>query len=347
MMPQDTQPASARQPLAYVGRAGEDLKASIERALDFIEWHRFVDKGARVFVKPNFTLSYYKEGVTTSPRFLRALLEILSSRAGKLIVGESDGGNHSFTAEQAFAAHDMYRMCSELGADLVNLSSVPAEMVEGEVLGKKVKVGLPSLLLHDVDCFVSAPVLKIHVITTVSVSLKNSWGCYPDTMRGLHHQDLSQKLALIARVLSPKLVVVDGTHALNRHGPMYGESVATNLVLAADNTVAADALAASVMGFQPEKIAHLALAERAGLGPARLDRVTLNQDWRQFRRQFCVQRTPLDRISRLLFCSDALARLVMSSPLTPIAYKLGGLLKSPEERELSARLKAGRQGGQG
>ncbi|MCK4722583.1 MAG: DUF362 domain-containing protein, partial [Dehalococcoidia bacterium] len=210
---------SKTQYRAYIDEVGNNLKATLEQGLQFINWDDYVDKNSTAFVKPNFTFPYYKEGITTSPEFLRCLLELLKGKAGTVIVGESDGGNHSFKADEAFEGHNMYQICKETGIELVNLSTLPSETIESKISGKTVKVQLPKLLLEEIDCWVSVPVLKVHVMTTVTLSLKNSWGCVPDTMRCLHHQNLAYKLALIARLLKPKIVVIDGTYALDNHGP--------------------------------------------------------------------------------------------------------------------------------
>ncbi|MFC1974497.1 DUF362 domain-containing protein [Chloroflexota bacterium] len=323
---------------AYIGELADDPGLALQAGLEFIHWDKYVNKKSKVFVKPNFTFPYYKEGVTTNPEFLKRLLELLKSKADTVIVGESDGGNHSFTAEDAFQGHNMYQICKETGAELVSLSTLPAETIESEVLGKKIRVQLPKLLLEEIDCFISVPVLKIHVATTVSLSLKNSWGCVPDMMRCLQHQNLIYKLALIAKLLKPKIVVIDGTYALNRHGPMYGDAVRTDLVLVADNTVAADALGARILGFSPQEVKSIAVAERAGLGSTRLEDVETNRDWRDYKRQFQIEQTLIDRGYSLLFYSDTLARLVMASPLTPAIRKVAGIFRTSAEKELASQL---------
>jgi len=326
---------------AYIDKTDGELKATLKKGLDFIKWHKYIDKTSKVFVKPNFTFPYYKEGVTTNPEFLKSVLELLKSRTDKVILGESDGGNNSFRAEEAFQEHNMYEMCQELGVDLVNLSALPTKTIESEIFGKTVKVKLPKILLEEVDCFISVPVLKVHVMTKVSLSLKNSWGCFPDTMRALQHQNLSLKLALIAKYLKPRIILIDGTYALNKHGPMYGEPVNSNLVIVADNTVVADTIGAMVMGFLPQTIEHLVVAERAGLGSTDLETIEINQDWQQYKRQFQITKTLVDRASSLLFYSDLLAKLVMDSPLTPLIYKVAGLLKTPDEKKIASQI--GRQ----
>ncbi len=326
------------RPRVFLERTEGDLKASLQRGLQYIDWDRFVNGKSTVFIKPNLTFPRHIEGVTTSPELLRCLLQLLRGKSGRVIVGESDGANHAFTAEESLAGHSLYDICKEEGAEAVSLSKLPSSVIESSVLGKKVKVQLPDLLLNDVDCFISMPVFKVHAMTTVTLSLKNSWGCVPDTMRCLLHQDLAHKLALIAGRLKPRIVIIDGLYSLNRHGPMYGEPVKTDLLLVSDNTVAADALGASVMGFSPASIKHLSLAEKTGLGPLALSDMQINTDWSQYRRQFQVERTLIDRVSSLLFHSELLAKIVMDSALTPLIYKIVGLFRSPDEKRVAGQL---------
>jgi len=323
---------------AYIDKLSDDLKVTLRKALEFINWEKYIHKNSTVFVKPNFTFPYYKEGVTTSPELIKSLLEIIKERTNNVILGESNGGNHSFRAEEAFKGHRMYKICKEVGVKLVNLSNLPWKYVESKIQSKKVKVQLPRLLLEKINCFISLPVLKVHVVTGVSLSMKNLWGCYPDTMRCLHHQNFSHKLVLIAKLLKPKIVVVDGTYALDKHGPMYGEAVKTSLILTANNPVVADTLGAMILGIPLKRAKHILVAEKEGIGTTNLQEVRINNNWRKFRRQFQIKKTLIDRASTLFFYSDKLARFVMDSPATPLIYKVASILRSPEEKEVASQI---------
>lgn len=325
---------------AYITEVN-NLKDDLIESLGFINWKREIKKDPTVFVKPNFTFPQYKEGITTNPELLKNLLELLKNRADNVILGESDGGNHSFSADRAFEGHDMYKICRETGVDLVNLSKLPSRFIVDKIQGKNVKVQLPNLLLDEVDCFISVPVLKVHVMTGVTLSIKNLWGCYPDTMRCLCHQNLDYKLALITKLLDPKMVVIDGIHALDGHGPRYGDAKKLNLILAANNPVVADALIAEIMGIPLENAKHISIAERDGLGTANSREVKINDGWEQFKRQFQIRRTLIDCVSWLLFNSDALAKLVIRSPFTPLIYKMAGLLRTLEEKEVANQINRG------
>jgi uncharacterized protein (DUF362 family) len=318
---------------AYITRI-TDIPRDIQTSLEYVKWAEHVRPGSTVFVKPNFTFYEHRPGVTTTPEVLKGLLAMLRDRAGRVIVGESDGGNHSFTADQAFRGHHMPQICQEMGAELVNLSQLPAVEVEERIQGVLVKVRLPKLLVENVDCFVSVPVLKVHAITTVSLCIKNLWGCHPDTMRCLQHSNLSYKLALIAKKVRPRLVLIDGTYALDNHGPMYGTPKKSDLMLAADNPVVSDALGAAIMGIPVSRAEHVLVAEREGLGTTDLSQVHLPLDWESYKMQMHVHRTLLDSLSTLLFKSDAIARIVMDSPLTPTIYGIAGRFRDQDEQKV-------------
>lgn len=325
---------------AYVGKTTDNLALDVRTAMEAVKWTDQISQGDTVFVKPNFTFYEHRPGVTTSPNVLRELLHVLTSRAGKVIVGESDGGNHSFTADQAFKGHGMPEMCAELGAELVNLSTLPAVDVEETIQGVKVKVQLPKLLLDEVDCFVSAPVLKVHAMTHVTLSMKNLWGCYPDTMRGLHHSHLSEKLTLITKSVNPKLVLIDGTYTLDNHGPMYGTAKRTDMLLSADNPVVSDALGTAIMKMHLKKAKHIVTAEKEGLGTTDLSKVYLPQGWQKYCIQCQVRRTFVDNLSSLLFKSDLLAKIVMDSPLKPVIYGIAGTFRNKDERKMVDEIEA-------
>lgn len=268
--------------LVHIGEIKNDLKSTLHEGLEFIDWGQYIDKGSTVFIKPNFSLPYYREGVTTNPELLKHLLELIKSRTDRVIVGESDGGNHSFTADTAFKHFGMHEICDPLGVKLVNLSTLPYEIIESEVLGKKVKVMLPRMLLEEINCFISLAVMKVHAMTGVSLSIKNLWGCWPDTMRGLHHQDISYRLALLTKLLNPRIAIIDARQGLSEHGPVYGDLIKMNLLITANNVVAADTMAVNLMRRQIEKINHIQITKATGIGTTNLEDIKTNTNWENY-----------------------------------------------------------------
>ena len=105
---------------AYITKVNDEteLQNKLLEALEFVNWKNYVKSDTTVFVKPNFTYPVYDRGVTTSPVLLKKLLEILTKRGSRVILGESDGGYHAFKAEEGFEGHGAYDICKELGVEL-------------------------------------------------------------------------------------------------------------------------------------------------------------------------------------------------------------------------------------
>ena len=251
----------------FLAKADSDLEKRIQEALAYLDWERIVPSGARVFFKPNLVCPSPREGVTTTPIFIRAVLQSFADRTSNLIVGESDGGYRGWPAEAAFHSHDLPQICRHFGARLVNLSKEPRSQVELRLGRRDLVLGLPSLLLNDIDLLVTLPVPKIHQITTISGAVKNQWGCIPDTMRLVYHPYFDELILEVNRLVKTRLALADGTFFLNRSGPIMGDPVRLDLVLAADAVGAMDVVLCRIMGIEWRCVRHLRVASLHGWVP--------------------------------------------------------------------------------
>ena len=309
----------------YVGPMGEK---AIEEALNFIGWERYVKSGTRVLLKPNLTWRVPTPGVTTTPVFIEAVLAVLRGRTNNITIAESDGGYHSFKAEEAFESHGLYDLGKRFGVQVVNLSAGPSESRSVDIAGGPVTVELPRLLLHEVDVFITLPVPKVHVMTQVSLGFKNQWGCQPGTMRLRNHPDFSRKVLALNKILKPRLALFDGTYFLDKTGPMFGEPVRMDLVIASDDVGAGDLACCEIMGINPWKVGYLRLARQEGMMPTSLDGVELNTSIGRFQtRKFCVERRPIDWIARAAFHTHLGTRLLYESGLAGPLHRMLYLIR--------------------
>ena len=313
----------------FIDRQDEATLPRVMRsALDYIGWETIVPRDARVFIKPNFTYPHFKPGVTTSPVFLNALVEALLERTQRITIGESDGGSHAWTADQAFEGHGLPEMAARHGIQLLNLSRADRERTSAPVAGKQVPVELPVPLLHETDVFITVPVPKVHVMTYVSLGFKNQWGCLPDVKRLRYHHRFPETVLAVHKLLRPKMVVFDGTYFLDRTGPMDGETVKMDLLLASDDVGAGSLACCAVMQIDPRRSPQLALARAEGLMPETLQHVTLNQPLEQFRRRrFELRRTWLHWLTLRAFRSELATHLIYDSKLAKPAHDLLYLIR--------------------
>jgi uncharacterized protein (DUF362 family) len=307
------------------------LKTDIKDALEKMHWRDYIKSDTRVFVKPNYALPFFKPGVTTNINVIDSLLSILKDRASEVYIGESDGGDESFNADDSLLNHGLPDICKNTGSTMLNLSKLDRINVSDKVNGKKIEVPLPRFLL-DMDESISIPVLKVHVATKISLSLKNLWGCHPSNLRLLDHKNLSERLALIAKSIKLRFAVVDAIYGLNRHGPMDGEIVTVGAILVGNNPVATDAVCTRLMGFDPNKINHIVVASKYGLGSYAEEDIDIKNDLSAFQQHFTIEPTFIDYASSLCFKSNLLNKSVSDSFFTKPIYHFFG--KEPRKKIL-------------
>ena len=211
----------------------------------------------------------------------------------------------------------------------MNLTEYPREWVETELFGRQIKLEMSRLLLHETDVFITMPVPKVHVMTRVSLGFKNQWGCLPDVKRLRNHHDFAYKVLAINKLLNPQMVIFDGTYFLNRTGPMEGDPVKMNLLIASDDTGAGSLACCELMQINPKSISHLRLAIKEGMMPNSLEQVDLNTPLEPFIGQkFYLQRRVIHWLTLWVFKCRVGTMLAYDSmfakPLHDILYFFRG-----------------------
>jgi hypothetical protein len=114
------------------------------------------------------------------------------------------------------------------------------------------------------------PTLKTDVHASVAGAAKNALdgvlrAALPDPARFVHRA-LVDALAIEKELTSGSFAIIDGTTAGNGPGPFALEPVVKDVMLASDDLVALDAVAAKLMGFDPLGVEFIRLAHDDGLG---------------------------------------------------------------------------------
>jgi uncharacterized protein (DUF362 family) len=258
-----------------VARVDSSLSAAIRSSLDTSGLLTRMASAERIALKPNLTYPYYKPGVTTSPQVIRETVRLLREYTSHIAIVEADGAYGAWQANEAFAGHGLYQLRDEFGIEIVNLNNEPREMIAFRSGRQEYHLPLPARLLHETDLFVTMPVPKIHCMTGLSLSYKNQWGCIPDVMRLRRHYIFDDAIVAVSKLLKP-VVLADGTYFLDRSGPMQGEPVRMDLIIAASDAGAFDRYVADLMGFPWQRVRHLRRAVELGDMPSRLEDIQYN-----------------------------------------------------------------------
>jgi len=258
---------------------------------------------SRVVLKPNFTYPYYKPGVTTSPQVLLATVKVLREYTSHIAIVETDGGYGAWQAAEAFAGHGLYHLRDEFGVEIVNLNDEPRELITFRSGWRTHQLPLPTRLLHHTDLLITMPVPKIHCMTGVTLAYKNQWGCVPDIMRLRRHYIFDDAIVAINRALKPA-VLADGTNFLDRNGPMDGDPIRMDLIIAATDAGAFDRYVAELMGISWRCVPHLRRAVELEDMPSDLKDIEYNVPPEEARTHiFRLQRTLRNYIALVGFKS--------------------------------------------
>ena len=123
------------------------------------------------------------------------------------------------------------------------------------------------------------PTVKTHGHSTTTGAVKNAFGGLLKEVRHYAHKYIHEVLVdllYMQRELHPGLfVVMDGTVCGNGAGPRTMLPEIRNIILASGDSLAIDAVAAKIMGFEPMDIPYIRMAHERGLGVGDLRQVEI------------------------------------------------------------------------
>ncbi len=260
-------------------------------------------KGKTVLIKPNAgRITEPENGINTAPDAVGGCADaLMEAGAFRIAVGESPilGVN----ALEALEHSGIAQIAGDRGMELVDLDEADPRVIklqEGSVL-ESIKV---CGRVRDFDVIVSLAVMKTHMHTGVSLSLKNVKGMlYKKEKVRLHQlpgeefsegeKSLDMAISDLLEALRPDIGVIDGWVGLEGLGPSAGRPKPLNAAVASLDPVAADAVACRLMGIDPATIPHIALAAQKGAGTADLGRIdVIPSDYEKFASPF--ERPPAD-----------------------------------------------------
>ena len=126
---------------------------------------------------------------------------------------------------------------------------------------------------------VHLPTTKCHIYTTTTGAMKNAFGGLLNNDRHYCHSHIHETLVDLLRIQkdihSGIFTVMDGTTAGRGPGPRTMTPVEKDYILAGEDSVAIDAVAAKMMGFDPMSIDYIRLAHEAGLGVGRIQEISV------------------------------------------------------------------------
>ncbi len=257
------------RPKVSIRHGGNPLDMSIEALREAVSTDIL---GKRILIKPNIGFrSEPGAGVVTHPEVVAGAVRwAREAGAAEILVGDSC--IYGVDSAEAFAASGIQEAMEREGIRMVHLDQTdPIELyIDNPFILESLKI---SSLAWDVDLVMSVPVIKSHMHTGATLSLKNMKGVLHrrEKMR-CHHlkpkndsgqwaswRTLDCAIADLASVIMPQIVLLDAMVVMEGMGPLIGDPVPVGAVLASEDALAADIVGLELIGFTKEDVPHIQL----------------------------------------------------------------------------------------
>ncbi len=254
------------------------LRRSLRRGFDLIGGpDRFLRTGEPVLLKPNLlSPSPTESAVCTHPMVVRSIAEIALDSGVRPTVGDSPGSGDARNVAGVCGLTDMLR---PLGVDIISFAR--SATVHGrffrqielaaEVLGPTAVINLAKA--------------KTHGQMLLTLAVKNLFGCVVGARKTAWHlkagkdRDYFARLLVeIARIVQPRLSVIDAVVSMEGNGPAAGRPRRSGFLCMGEDPVAVDAVATHLLGVRPQLLRTLAVAQAMDAGVTELSAIRIVGD---------------------------------------------------------------------
>jgi uncharacterized protein (DUF362 family) len=242
------------------------LRASLENLLSPLGGMKsFVKPGDRVLLKPNLlTGSRPGKECVTRPELVYCVAKMVQEAGGKPFLGD---GPAFGSAMGVAKANGYLPLTEELNLPIVDFHGKRYQTVSEE---------FNHLLLckeaMDADVVINLPKVKSHVQLTMTMGVKNLFGCVPGKMKAWWHMEagkdsarFGQMLVETARAVNPDLTILDGIIGHEGNGPSGGEPRPLGILGASFDVFALDRAIVQILNVDPAIVPTVAASMKLGL----------------------------------------------------------------------------------
>jgi uncharacterized protein (DUF362 family) len=250
----------------------EALKTSVETVLEPLGGlSSIAKKGDRVLLKPNLlTGSRPTKECVTRIELVYVVAQMLQELGAKPFIGDSPAfGSAKGVAE----ANGYLPLLKELNLPVVEFHGKRYQTASEEF--NHLRLCKEAM---DADAVINLPKVKSHAQLTLTLGVKNLFGCVPGKMKAWWHMEagkdasqFGQMLVETARAIAPDLTLIDGIIGHEGNGPIGGEPRSLGVLGASKDVFALDRAMVDILGVDPAIVPTVAVSQRLGLCPELAD----------------------------------------------------------------------------
>ncbi len=246
-----------------ITRTFDGIETAAHRVIEQVGGMQSVLRGAKVAIlKPNLVAGRNAEtGSTTSFALLKAVAEEIQACGAEAVLCETPGTE--FDREATYTILGVVQFCAEHNIRILRVDPEGGteDWVELRPAGAKKlrRFHVPRILNE--ACLINLPVLKSHVVSIMTLGMKNPMGILPrPDRRAMHTFGIDQSIVDMNLGIKPGLTIIDGSMGQDGEGPLYGDKADLQVLVAGRNSLAVDLVSCQLVGVKPRDIPHLKLA---------------------------------------------------------------------------------------
>lgn len=244
----------------------KELRSRIEYLLEPLGgMGSIVKPGDRVLLKPNLlTGSRPTKECITRPEIVYCVAQLVKEAGGKPFLGDSPAFG---SAKGVAKANGYLPLCEELDLPIVEFKG-QRYATENQNF-QHLRLSKEALAA---DVVINLPKVKSHVQLTMTLGVKNLFGCVPGKMKAWWHMKagkdadrFGEMIVETAKAIAPNLTIIDGIIGHEGNGPSGGEPRQLGVLGASTDVFALDRAAIEILNVDPLTVPTLAAQFKQGL----------------------------------------------------------------------------------
>ena len=270
--------------VAVLKTSPQTVLDTYRKIMDFAEYKKFISRDIDTLIKLNLSWTKYFPACSSEPWQVEGVIKTLIEdgfSAEKLWPVE----NKTVVTDPVKGARNNKWMSvlKKYGLDFTPLTDV--EWIKYKFKHKLLKLGrifpegieIPKMFIG--KNIIHLPTLKTHGHSQTTGAIKNAFGGLLKEERHYAHKYIHEvlvDLVIMQKELHPGIfAVMDGTVCGDGAGPRTMVPKVQNFILASTDSVAIDAVAAKMMGYNPMEIPYIRMCDEMGLGIGNADNIEI------------------------------------------------------------------------
>lgn len=288
--------------VAIVRTSPATVLRDYHKLLNLAEYQKFLPKDHNTALKINISWHFFFPGSSTTPWQLEGVVRAMKKDGfdmakvygchNRTVVIDAHFGEQENKQKTVLDAHGIPSRHLYESEDWIDIREAVGDLADKFIcLNQVYPKGFMIPRSFIGANIIHLPTIKTHIFTTTTGAMKNAFGGLLNEKRHwthpVIHETLVDLLMIQKKIHSGLFAVMDGTFAGDGPGPRCMIPHIKNVLLASDDQVAIDAVAAKLMGFDPLRdLKFVRLAHEKGLGcgdPREIeivgDKDAANENW--------------------------------------------------------------------